>query len=162
MVGKYHIHCLGEQRIDSFECDHPYFVITINESLPAIRTSNLLENAIKWNAKNNCFSVCDLVFDDIEQDSLPVSGTKFAVGIYKEQAETIANFVKFALDQKIDVFVCQCQAGVSRSAAVASALALLLNGDKDAYEHWEVMPNQRVFKMVLASLMERVEVLVGA
>lgn len=158
-MGKHNIYCLAESQIDGFECDRPFLAISINEVIGINQHKKLLNNAFRWDAKLNCFSYLILAFDDIEQDCLQYSGAISGTGIYKEQADTVADFVKSALSQGITVFVVQCQAGWSRSAGMASALALHLNGDKEAYAHGEVRPNQRVFRMVLTALMERVEVL---
>jgi predicted protein tyrosine phosphatase len=65
----------------------------------------------------------------------------------KEQAETILLFVE-GLKDIVDLVVCQCEAGISRSAGVASALSFIYNGD-DSYFFRNYLPNRRVYRLIL-------------
>ena len=65
----------------------------------------------------------------------------------KEHAEKIVEFVKFNL-KDISVIICQCDAGISRSAGVAAALSKCINGD-DMFFFKRYLPNSLVYKTIL-------------
>lgn len=65
----------------------------------------------------------------------------------EKHAEKIIKFVKKYLD-KIELIVCQCDAGISRSAAVAAALSKCLNKN-DEYFFKKYLPNSLVYSTIL-------------
>ena len=95
-----------------------------------------------------------LKFDDIdvgyakkfglEEDDLLRKFNLFS----KEQAQQILDFVEKHRDCQI---VCQCEAGISRSAGVAAALSIIYNNDKAkwVFENRRYFPNMYVFKTIL-------------
>jgi predicted protein tyrosine phosphatase len=61
-------------------------------------------------------------------------------------AQEIIDFV-FKYNHRITTIYCQCQAGISRSAGTASALALILNGNDDIGRGF--LPNRKVYRTIL-------------
>ena len=65
----------------------------------------------------------------------------------KEHANKIIEFVNKHLNN-IELIICQCDAGISRSAAVAAALSKCINND-DAFFFKHYLPNSLVYKTIL-------------
>jgi Predicted protein-tyrosine phosphatase len=65
----------------------------------------------------------------------------------EEDAQRIVAFVE-AHRERVSLVVCQCEAGISRSAGVAAALSKWLNGD-DALFFRYFHPNRHVYRLVL-------------
>lgn len=87
-------------------------------------------------------------FDDVEE------GDKFYHPISWKQAEDIRHFV-YGL-KNIDTLVVHCDAGVSRSAAVAAAIGkYLFNDDMFIFGRPRFCPNRTVYRKVLQSLFDR-------
>lgn len=64
-----------------------------------------------------------------------------------KEADVILEFVKKFIGQDI-VIVCQCEAGISRSAAVAAALSRIHN-EQDSNYFAMFHPNRRVYALLL-------------
>ncbi len=64
-------------------------------------------------------------------------------------AKDIIQFVKKYLD-KIELVVVQCDAGISRSAAVAAALSKCIN-DTDEYFFKNYLPNSLVYSIIMGN-----------
>ena len=68
-------------------------------------------------------------FDDLHSPKLAtIRAMGYVVLFNEEMADQIIDFVK-KHEQEIEYIVCHCEMGVSRSAAVAAALAQFYNGD---------------------------------
>lgn len=68
----------------------------------------------------------------------------------QRRAEKIWTFVD-AHCANIEAIVVHCDAGASRSAAVAAALAKVLSGDDRDFSRGRYEPNARVYEMLLAA-----------
>jgi hypothetical protein len=69
-----------------------------------------------------------------------------------KQAEIIADFVLRNKD-KINVLICQCEYGQSRSAACAAAVTEYLHGNGiDIFSDMRYYPNKLVYEKTLAAL----------
>lgn len=91
-----------------------------------------------------------LKFDDITHDLPPF------LLMSEAQAKEVVDFVEKYKD-KVSMIVCQCEAGISRSAGMALALSLWLNEGKDSGigSQWCYCPNVHVKRMILGELRER-------
>lgn len=158
------IYCLGENEITGFSLDKPFIVFCMRGLVDSFR-GGLPEDILKqqeynWHLKENCCGVLRLIFDDINTETLQVSGQLHAQGITKNQAIHLCNFVlqyqiEFA-NQHIEDYavVCQCVAGISRSAGIAAALAFVFNGCTSRFHNAETKnPNPRVLAMCLSALL---------
>ena len=89
-----------------------------------------------------------LAFHDAE----PVPGLRLPSGvrlIRRHEAETIWEFV-YLVRHHVGAFVCQCEQGISRSSAVALALAEALGVCTDEI-HQNYQPNQYVYRLLKES-----------
>lgn len=103
--------------------------------------------------------VLRLAFDDVDNDIfVGVANDKKECVAEKyhmfsdQQAKQIAKFYAKIFD-KVDIIICQCEHGQSRSAAVAAAILEYRNrsGIK-VFAHDNYYPNKAVFNKVLQSL----------
>ena len=88
-----------------------------------------------------------LAFDDV---------TTYCQGYYpitEQQARKIAKFVMRYKDSRVEQIVVHCDAGISRSAGVAAAIAKYLNGnDDDFFVRGPYTPNMTCYSKVLFAL----------
>lgn len=88
-----------------------------------------------------------LAFDDV---------TTYCQGYYpitEQQARKIAKFVMRYKDSRVEQIVVHCDAGISRSAGVAAAIAQYLNGnDDDFFVRSPYHPNMTCYSKVLFAL----------
>ena len=112
-----------------------------------ISIATLEESANTFNRCNpNLLDILFLRFDDVEADE-PNHMTK-------EDAERIIKFINDSLD-KADQIIVQCGAGISRSAGVAAALMLILNGDDSpVFDNPKFCPNRCCYRTLLNTFFE--------
>lgn len=65
----------------------------------------------------------------------------------RHMAQKIIKFFKIYKD-KITLVICQCEAGISRSAGIAGALAKSI-GQDDSYFFKHYLPNMLVYRLIL-------------
>lgn len=125
---------LSRAVIRNYECDASHIVITLND--PDRDVHKLPDNAFRKGRIS--IPVWDL---DRELPSIKE-------GYFQpEHAKLIVEFVKANLP--VGMIFTACEAGVSRSAAVAAALSKALTGD-DMRFFSKYHPNRRIYSMVLA------------
>lgn len=114
----------------------PHVVISITSSPDDV--ARLRNNAA-------CLGVLRLAFPDVEAASeLHPESTLFS----KQHAERLWSFVE-EHRAKVSRIIVHCDAGKSRSPAVAAALARLLDGADASYFGGRYTPNMRVYRMLL-------------
>jgi hypothetical protein len=116
--------------------------------------------------KNKPLHLCRLAFDDVDNDSVLDSVCEGAEEeqirsaeerlhmISEDDARRIAEFY-FSVRDKVDYFICQCEFGQSRSAAVAAAI--LEYGSRRGitiFASDSYYPSKVVFRRVLKALKE--------
>lgn len=97
--------------------------------------------------------VLRLYFDDVDNDLLndESEGEKYFM-ISDEQATLIADFYA-RVHNKVDIIICQCEHGQSRSAAIAAAFLEHQSGDGiKIFADDRYYPNKIVFRKVLQAL----------
>lgn len=95
-----------------------------------------------------------LCFDDINsQFDIYGDSRKLAVNLFsREQADQLAEFV-FRCKDNIDILICQCRWGYSRSAAVAAAVReYFFHSGVEIFSGEEYYPNLYVFRETLKAL----------
>ena len=102
------------------EINKPYIVISITEK--NVKSAQYIPDSY-------CQGILFMKFHDV--DSEESNDIQYLDAITKEQSQQIIQFVVL-MEPSIDLIVCQCMAGISRSSAVAAGLAKILNGD-DSY-----------------------------
>ena len=66
----------------------------------------------------------------------------------RKMATQIVEFVRNFIVWDLELIVCQCDAGISRSAGIAAALAKCINGDNEYYfKHF--LPNSLVYSLIV-------------
>jgi len=100
----------------------------------------------------NLVEALQLAFDDIEPmpDGLTLPGARLMTD---EQARAIGRFASRHAGE-VEVFICQCDAGVSRSAAIAAALCEAFGGDPARFFR-DFEPNRYVYRKVLEAMRGR-------
>jgi predicted protein tyrosine phosphatase len=93
--------------------------------------------------------VLRLQFYDIDTPIKTLDGIEF-LPMTEDQADAIVNFVMGNSMEKIYV---HCEAGISRSAGVAGAIAKYFNED-DSYIFKTYLPNRHCYRIVLEKLMK--------
>lgn len=72
----------------------------------------------------------------------------------EEQAKRVAGFINDVHD-KVDVFICQCEHGQSRSAAIAAAIREYMFSDGiDIFADDRYYPNKFIYRRVMSKLNE--------
>lgn len=75
---------------------------------------------------------------------------KYGHGLFTEKdAKDILDFLDVVKD-KVDIIICNCKAGISRSSAVAAAILKILTGsDKEIFDNPRYVPNMFVYRTIL-------------
>lgn len=119
---------------------HPYIVISVRD--PGSRMPKLKQTA-------GLRGVLRLAFDDAE----PAASFRLPKNVRlmtEEDARSIASFVHKHLDE-VALIVCHCEQGMSRSPAIAVALAESLGANADNIRA-ESQPNAYVYQLVLDAM----------
>lgn len=101
----------------------------------------------KLDKNPDMFGVLRLTFDDVEN---PAESHAFE----QSQAKEIMDFVRSHQD-KVEVICIHCEAGMCRSAGVAAALSIWLNGKEDYESDNPRFPNTLVKSMMMRLLWEK-------
>lgn len=132
---------LGRGEIGTFSALLPYAVISITD--PEKEDADIYQSSF-------LHSVLRLRFHDIagkKNSELKNFQPTDEIAMTQEQALNILNFVRDNF-RDVELIVCQCEAGVSRSAAVAAALSKILNNEDDFFfKHYWV--NHWVYNLIL-------------
>ncbi len=97
-------------------------------------------------------AVLRLKFDDAVQIDIPGLedlAAETVVELTTMEAQNILTFVR-QHSEDVQLIVCQCEAGVSRSAAIAAALSRILQNE-DAFFFENYWPNRKVYHTILAA-----------
>lgn len=156
------IKVLSRQAMEEFKSDEKHIVISISD--PSSDKVKIISRPI---------DVLSLQFHDVDKPLIArdkctaCKGTGY-LPIYKninnghcyrctnmldiklftdEDAKSILNFVELCKNG-VDLIVVHCEAGISRSAGVAGALSLIMNGS-DQYYFDKFLPNIFVYRRLL-------------
>lgn len=135
--------------ITRFKTDIPHIIISITEDkdFPEVYSND------------SCKGILRLTFHDLESELEPEFMDKYKVVLFNEDlARKILNFV-FENLNNIKAIICQCDAGISRSAGTAKALDKILNNNatteyqfnliSSKFDSYPYMPNQLVFRTII-------------
>ena len=128
---------MSEREIQNYDTDKIHIIISIRspDSLPIIMPY-----------RKKCLDILRLSFHDLDGIHVPTPATHFTL-FTKKDSKKIMNFVtRYILN--IELIICQCEAGISRSAGVAAALSKIINGDnKEIFKYY--LPNMLVYRKIL-------------
>lgn len=123
---------LSRRQVSGFTSERPYIVISITD--PGRSPAYVAEAPTR-------LGLLRLQFNDIHCPK----GSRILFD--SEIADEILEFV--AAHPEAEIVVCQCEAGISRSAGVAAALAKVHGGDPAHYFE-KYLPNRFVYSTILA------------
>ena len=140
---------LNRYKIGCFKTDKKHIVISITcpeDTHPDI------------SKQDSCLGILKLKFHDwgeAEKErirKLMVASPKATKQVFftKEEAKKIVDFL-YKHYGTIELIVCQCDAGISRSSAVAAAISKYITGS-DEYFFKHYLPNSLVYKLLLEEL----------
>lgn len=122
--------------------DVPHVIVSIN--CPGEEPASIKTNELTLGRVNLFFWDLDRHVDGSTQESCPL--------MTERDAEAIATLVHDNL-VRLERIVVHCTAGKSRSAAVAAACHLVLNGsDKQIFADGRYFPNMLVYRLTSAAL----------
>lgn len=156
------IKVLSRREMEEFKSDENHIVISISDP-----------NSEKVKIISKPIDILSLQFHDVDKRLIKTENCDLCEGtgylpIYKningghcyrctdkidvklftdEEAEWILAFVNDYIE-KIELIVVHCEAGISRSAGVASVLSLIYNGS-DEYYFKHYIPNMLVYRKIL-------------
>lgn len=131
------------------------FYLTIKESsMPHIIlsvTSDRANPIVNIKENTSYKGVLRFQFDDIDIEHKKClitnnKSTKYNI-FYAEHAKSILNFVNTSIND-IEAIISHCDAGVSRSSAMAAALSKILNNEDDFFFK-NYIPNMLVYSTIL-------------
>lgn len=133
---RYQLLALGRDDIGDFTPDVPYLVISISDPErpePALAASPHLRGVLR------------LQFHDV----VPTRRFQVSsdVAMTAEHARQVLSFVREG-SPDVELILCQCEEGVSRSAGMAAALSRILQGE-DEYFLTNYWPNRWVYDLLL-------------
>jgi len=139
----------SKQNIEKYTGDQPYILISV-----AGRHEDGEDGYAELLDDEHRVDVLRLKFDDITTSTNPLSyGMKYTDLIYfdKPHAKQIIEFVNKHKDN-VGLICVNCYAGISRSAGIASALSVIVNGprsDEWIYQSPKYYPNPLVYNILL-------------
>lgn len=160
------IKVLSREQFEEFNCDERYIVISITDpnSEPVIVPDNKNYKAMlslefsdidhRIRKQEDC-KLCDgtgksKLFSDLNDGRCHGCTDNPDIVLFTENdAQQILDFVRL----NAGLVVIHCEAGISRSAGVASALSLIYNGtDQYYFDHY--LPNMLVYRKILNAHMK--------
>jgi len=128
---------MAEREMKNYKVEEPHILISI--SSPGANKPEIAFNI-------RCLKTLYLEFHDLDGLHLPSPATNYKL-FTAEQARHILEMVR-TYQYKVNVIICQCEAGISRSAGVAGALSKLLNSDdKEIFKKY--LPNMLVYRTII-------------
>ena len=128
------VYVLNRERLLEYEETKPHLVIAVSD--PTTKVHQLRDNS-------NRMGQLLLSFWDLDKKWPSIPDGYFT----QEHAKQILDFVNSHRDAK--VIYCACEAGISRSAGIAAALAKIYTGyDSEYFKRY--IPNRRVYSIILA------------
>lgn len=134
---------LGREEITNFTFEKPYLIISItdpkNADAQIVQPSNLID-------------IIRLRFDDIGKPNKFQFENSTDILMNSEQAMQILEFIEKNLSQ-VELIVCQCEQGMSRSAGIGAALSRILQ-DEDEYFLKNYWANRWVYDLLIETAKE--------
>ena len=134
----------------------PHAIISIGEPEPRREEDT---GPAKFGESKQRLGLLRLQFYDIDVDSITNAGylleirkmqKEYGNGLFTDdQADQIVDFVE-NMRGKIEVLLCHCEAGISRSSGMAAAIMRILTGsDDEVFNNPKYIPNRFVYRKIL-------------
>jgi len=145
----YQVH--SRESVQGYECDEPHLVISV--ASPGTEHPALPENPGRVGVLRLFFHDVDGP-DDLCAKMLRKYGMR-EVTFGEEEAGLVADFLAANefLSRDAGTVIVHCEAGVSRSPAMAAAIAKVVDGDDEAFFK-RYCPNMRVYRVLLNKLLD--------
>ena len=125
-----------------------HFIISITEPENEYPTLNINNNCLNW--IRLCYT------DEDKPDEAEFFGrSKYMFSA--TQADAMLESI-FRFKDQIDLIICQCDGGISRSSGTAAALSVILNGNKTddwIFNSRKYIPNMFVYRKILNRYIEK-------
>lgn len=139
------IRVMNRYDIQEAEFDCPHIVISITDDveffphIPEKNCQGILQIAV-WDTEDgkNFRSIHNFCASDIPTDKI----------FSAHHAQEILEFV-FKHLPEIELIVCQCDVGLSRSAATAAALSKILNDSDEEFFKSPYIPNRLIYETII-------------
>ena len=145
VMSRFEITCLTSKKYESFGC----LVAHITIASPKCDFAKIDEQ--------NQFvkGVLKLQFDEMSDQESALwlkAGKQNVSRMTYRQAQQVADFVQEMSQQGVELIIVNCEAGITRSAAVAAAILRATTGDdSEIFSSPKYSPNMFVYHMVLSS-----------
>ncbi|GAG76409.1 unnamed protein product [marine sediment metagenome] len=137
---------LSRAEIKDFKTDKKHIVISVMDPNDSEGRAKMLDNkkreGVLWMAFHDWNGRQMKMIKD-----KPVPNERDWVFFDSKMAKLIVDFVQ-CHQMEADLVVCQCEAGISRSAGIAAALAKCINGN-DFYFFNRYLPNSLVYSLIM-------------
>lgn len=133
------IKVMSKSYASRFRSDKPWAVISVSTH----------RSEFARLSEDNRVGLLQLSFHDIANERISQTDAYRGLLFTKEQAKEVLDFVKEVLPQ-IEILLVHCEAGMSRSPAIAAAIAHVLWGpEADKVYFDKYIPNSFVYKTLL-------------
>jgi len=146
MDNKIEILVFSRETIKEFVTDRPYLLISIRDPKSEV---------VETQDNPNQVARLDLEFSDFDVDRFPkILNTNIKV-FTKEDAQSIITVLRVT-EKYINLIVVHCEAGISRSAGVAAALAKCLGQSDEKFfnPRGPYCPNRYVYRTLLNTYLD--------
>jgi predicted protein tyrosine phosphatase len=139
----------NQEDVEEFMTDRPHVVISIKEPGPAKRAV----------FPENSYRIAELYLDFCDMDALRSPNVKNLPDVYKlfceDDARSILKFLELMLPY-INLIVVNCPGGISRSSAVAAAIAKILGQSDERFFNPKgpYTPNRFIYRTLLNVAMD--------
>lgn len=139
---------LDRSKINKISPEVSHIIISVTEpknNFPKVKSI--------FNQSSNFKGILRQRFTDEDDMNDAIRGGIDCFMFTDEQATDIIKFVNFHIRKNdVQCIICQCDGGISRSSAIASALSVILNGkdsDQWIFENTNFRPNEFVYEKIL-------------
>jgi len=145
---------LSRREIQDFHTNKKHVVISVMDPEDSEGQANIPKSGKRLGRLELAFHDWNNKQRDLIEKSKSFEAKSF-VFFDKEMAGQIVEFVRKAkTGGRLELIVCQCDAGISRSAGIAAALAKCINGD-DRRFFKEFIPNMLVYSLIVKEWMRQ-------
>lgn len=138
------------------ETEDPISLVSITDK-PTQDIAKQVRNFRKHDSIKPYIAILSLSFDDIEFDGKEFFGNRKMISFTQDMANLARAFIQEGLEDGRSI-IFQCEAGISRSAAMAAATARFFGRPWEDLQFFQnYIPNRLVYRLMLQSFSEKEE-----